>query len=119
MVAGHSVARTLVDIGSSVDIIFQEMLHKMNIRNYLVKSNYRPLTGFDGDTTMFRSSIKLLVKIGGECRNVKFLIVDKPAIYNIIIDTPWIHQMRAVPSMYHQCLKFPTPTGPFIIEHQL
>ncbi|KAL1202731.1 hypothetical protein V5N11_031360 [Cardamine amara subsp. amara] len=134
MVAGHSMARSLVDTGSSVDVLFEEALRKMDLAstNYLVKPNYRPLASFDGDTTMSRGTIKLPLMVGGECRTIKFKIVDKPAIYNIILGTPWLYLMKAVATTYHQCLKLPTPTGPFtlygdqltarscfVIEHQL
>lgn len=40
-----------------------------------------------------------------------FLLVDAISSYNLIIGRPWIHQMRAVPSSYHQTLKFPTKWG--------
>ncbi|KAJ9552809.1 hypothetical protein OSB04_016854 [Centaurea solstitialis] len=31
--------------------------------------------------------------------------------YNAILERPWIHDMRAVPSTYHQKIKFPSPWG--------
>ncbi|CAA7042906.1 unnamed protein product [Microthlaspi erraticum] len=37
--------------------------------------------------------------------------MDKPAIYNAILGTPWLHEMKAVVSTFHQCVKFPTPPG--------
>lgn len=42
---------------------------------------------------------------------VDFTVSDYPAIYNMIMGTPWLHQMRAIPSTYHLCLKFPTNLG--------
>ena len=29
----------------------------------------------------------------------------------MILGRPWIHDMKAVPSTYHQTVKFPTPWG--------
>ncbi|CAA7016767.1 unnamed protein product [Microthlaspi erraticum] len=49
------------------------------------------------------------VRVGQVTKIVKFVVVDKPAIYNAIMGTPWIHSLKAVASTYHQCLKFPTP----------
>ncbi|KAL0656175.1 hypothetical protein Bca4012_076759 [Brassica carinata] len=40
-----------------------------------------------------------------------FAVVDNPAIYNVIMGTPWINAMKAVPSTYHLIIKFPTPNG--------
>ncbi|KAL0683341.1 hypothetical protein Bca4012_050189 [Brassica carinata] len=42
---------------------------------------------------------------------VDFAVVDNPAIYNVIMGTPWINAMKAVPSTYHLSIKFPTPNG--------
>ncbi|XP_024010607.1 uncharacterized protein LOC112086037 [Eutrema salsugineum] len=53
----------------------------------------------------------LPVVAGGVTRILEFCVTDHPAIYNVIMGTPWINAMRAIPSTYHLCLKFPTPTG--------
>ncbi|XP_013607919.1 PREDICTED: uncharacterized protein LOC106314623 [Brassica oleracea var. oleracea] len=42
---------------------------------------------------------------------VEFLVIDRPTSYNVIVGTPWLNSMQAVPSTYHMCLKFPTPRG--------
>ena len=42
---------------------------------------------------------------------VEFAVVDHPAIYNVIMGTPWLNAMQAVPSTYHLGVKFPTPNG--------
>ncbi|KAF3584651.1 hypothetical protein F2Q69_00029975 [Brassica cretica] len=31
--------------------------------------------------------------------------------FDAIVGRPWLHQMRAVPSVYQQCVKFMSPTG--------
>lgn len=41
----------------------------------------------------------------------KFLIIDGDSTYNIIMGRPWIQDLRAVPSTYHQVIKFPTLWG--------
>ena len=63
---------------------------------------------------------------------VDFAVVDNPAIYNMIMGTPWINAMKAVSSTYHLGIKFPTPNGIaaiwgyhkqlrlcFLVEHKL
>ena len=40
-------------------------------------------------------------------RDVTCQVLDIPLAYNIFLGRPWIHEMRVVPSTYHQCVKFP------------
>ncbi|XP_024015219.1 uncharacterized protein LOC112088925 [Eutrema salsugineum] len=60
---------------------------------------------------MTMGTIRLSVVAGGVTMIVEFCVTDHPAIYNVIMGTPWINAMRAVPSTYHLSLKFPTPAG--------
>ncbi|XP_013639626.1 PREDICTED: uncharacterized protein LOC106344874 [Brassica oleracea var. oleracea] len=116
MVADCEVPRILVDTGSSVNLIFQENLQKMELRGYKHKPKTRQLTSFAGETTMSVGTIKLPVHPGGITKITTFTIIDKPAVYNIILGTPWLHDMEAVLSSYHQCLKFPTSLGTHVLK---
>ena len=42
---------------------------------------------------------------------VKFLIVDSPSAYNILLGRPSLNAIRAIPSAYHMVIKFPTLNG--------
>ena len=46
----------------------------------------------------------------------RFCVMDSLSCYNIILGRPWIHDMKAVPSTYHQCIKIPTPWGVVKVE---
>ncbi|KAL1208355.1 hypothetical protein V5N11_000796 [Cardamine amara subsp. amara] len=46
-----------------------------------------------------------------EFRRLLNSLFNRPAAYNAILGTPWIYQKKAVPSSYHQCVKFPIPSG--------
>ena len=61
-------------------------------------------------------TIKLPIFVGGIIAWVKFVVLDKSAVYNVILGTPWIHQMQAIPSTYHQCVKFPTHKRVFTLR---
>ncbi|KAG7585762.1 Ribonuclease H domain [Arabidopsis thaliana x Arabidopsis arenosa] len=110
-VANFEVTRCLIDSGSSVDLIFLSTLQRMGISKADIIGPPAPLVAFTSDTSMSLGNIKLPVLAAGVPKIVEFIVFDRPAAYNIILGTPWIYQMKAIPSPYHQCVKFPTPAG--------
>ncbi|KAG7588764.1 Integrase catalytic core [Arabidopsis suecica] len=110
-VANFEVTRCLIDTGSSVDLIFLSTLQRMGISKADIIGPPTPLVAFMSDTSMSLGNIKLPVLAAGVPKIVEFIVFDRPAAYNIILGTPWIYQMKAIPSTYHQCVKFPTPAG--------
>ena len=42
---------------------------------------------------------------------VKFLVVDAPSAYNILLRRPSLNAIKAIPSAYHMMIKFPTTSG--------
>ncbi|KAG7599517.1 Retrotransposon gag domain [Arabidopsis suecica] len=110
-VANFEVTRCLIDTGSSVDLIFLSTLQRMGISKADIIGPPAPLVAFTSDTSMSLGNIKLPVLAAGVPKIVEFIVFDRPAAYNIILGTPWIYQMKAIPSTYHQCVKFPTPAG--------
>ncbi|KAG7556987.1 Integrase catalytic core [Arabidopsis suecica] len=101
-VANFEVTRCLIDTGSSVDLIFLSTLQRMGISKADIVGPPAPLVAFTSDTSMSLGNIKLPVLAAGVPKIVKFIVFDRPAAYNIILETPWIYQMKAIPSTYHQ-----------------
>ncbi|XP_024004013.1 uncharacterized protein LOC112081488 [Eutrema salsugineum] len=110
------VSRILVDTGTSVNIIFKEALDQLDLPSEKIKPFIEPLTGFDGERCMTVGMVNIPIYLGGVAKIIQFLILDKPAIYNAILGTPWLHAMKAVASTYHQCMKFPTPDGVYTLR---
>ncbi|KAL0801374.1 hypothetical protein Bca101_056550 [Brassica carinata] len=79
-----------------------------------MKPSARSLTGFNGSTETMLGTIRLRVYAEGIAKNVKFSVIDVRAPYNAILGTPWLHSMKAIPSTYHQCVKFPGNDGQII-----
>ncbi|KAG7552794.1 Retrotransposon gag domain [Arabidopsis thaliana x Arabidopsis arenosa] len=110
-IAHCEVSRVLVDTGSSVDLIFLDTLTRMGISKQSIKGPPSPLVSFTSETSMSIGTIVLPVSAEGIVKMVEFTVFDRPAAYNVILGTPWLYEMKAVPSTYHQCLKFPTTSG--------
>lgn len=109
-----TVTKVLIDTGSSVDLIFKSTLVKMGVSLNEMKPSVRTLTGFNGSSETMLGTIRLRVYAEGVARNVKFSVIDVRAPYNAILGTPWLHSMKAIPSTYHQCIKFPGNDGRII-----
>ncbi|KAL0366786.1 UNVERIFIED_CONTAM: hypothetical protein Sradi_3568700 [Sesamum radiatum] len=67
-IANFFVHKVLVDNGSSVDIIFQDVLRRMRLENTNLNSVQTPLVGFGGSEVTSLGTIDLLVSLGEEPR---------------------------------------------------
>ncbi|KAL0401994.1 UNVERIFIED_CONTAM: hypothetical protein Slati_4229300 [Sesamum latifolium] len=73
------------------------------------------LYGFAGEVVHPRGMISLPLTMGAgttvKTCMLKFLIVDVPSAYNVILGRPTLTAFQAVISIYHMKIKFPTPGG--------
>lgn len=65
--------------------------------------------GFNLASVTTRGEILLPTNAEGATKTTLFEVVDGDMGYNINLGRIWLHEMKAVPSTYHQLLKFPTP----------
>ncbi|XP_024013293.1 uncharacterized protein LOC112087579 [Eutrema salsugineum] len=110
-VGGCELSRIMIDTGSSVDVLFYNAYKQMGFGDDILCGTKSPLTGFAGETTYSMGTITLLVVAGGVLQLTVFEVVDRSAPYNAILGRPWLYNMRAIPSTYYQCVKFPTAEG--------
>ncbi|XP_057785851.1 uncharacterized protein LOC131003347 [Salvia miltiorrhiza] len=110
-IANCLTKRVLIDNGSSANILFCSAYREMGLGESKLIKKAAVLVGFSGESTTTVGEIDLPVYAEGVNLSTRFLVVDAPSAYNVILGRPWIHGMEAVPSTYHQVIRFPTKWG--------
>ena len=115
VVANKTTHRVLINNGSSADIIFASAFDKMGIGREKLEPVSTHLRGFSGEKVLPLGSIQLVLTLGDPpCQattTVRFLIVDVPSAYNMLLGRPFLKAIKAIPSAYHMVIKFPTTNG--------
>ena len=115
VVANKTIHRVLIDNGSSIDIIFASAFHKMGIKREKLEPVSTHLRGFSGEKVLPVGSIQLVLTLGDPpCQattTARFLVVDVPSAYNMLLGRPSLNAIKAIPSAYHLMIKFPTISG--------
>ncbi|KAL0420909.1 UNVERIFIED_CONTAM: hypothetical protein Slati_3113800 [Sesamum latifolium] len=87
----------------------------MQLGDSLLEKVNTSLYGFAGKVVHPRGMASLLLTLGAGVAQrtymLKFLVVDVPSAYNIILGRPTLNAFQAVISTYHMKIKFPTPSG--------
>ncbi|XP_056688732.1 uncharacterized protein [Spinacia oleracea] len=112
------IKRILIDNGSSANVLFLEALQEMGLEEKSIIRRSTVLVGFSGESLRTVGEISLPTYAEGVNVMTKFNVVDCPSAYNVILGRPWIHKMKAVPSTYHQSIKFPAKWGVMEIKGQ-
>lgn len=108
---GVDVRRILVDQGSSVDILFKELLPKLKIAETdLSKHDGTDLVGFNGSRTTPMGYVRLQVTYGEGKSSKKvdtnFLVLPCPSPYHGIVGRPTLGKLGAVASTVHLKMRF-------------
>ncbi|KAL2253522.1 UNVERIFIED_CONTAM: hypothetical protein Sindi_0146900 [Sesamum indicum] len=114
-IANFSVHKVLVDDSSSVGIIYRDVLRRMGLEDANLNPVQTPLVGLRGSEVTSLETIDLPVSIEDEPKRTttmaKFLVVDTPFAYNVILRRPGLKFFLAMVSTYHLKMKFPIKNG--------
>lgn len=100
------VQRVLVDQGSSAEIIYYSLFKELGLSEVALRSATVPLIGFNGAMVWPLGLITLSVKAGTKNQETKFVVIDAPSPYNVILWRSWLHKMEALASTFHQVVCF-------------
>ena len=106
-----TVHRVLIDGGSAVNIVMLSTFKPMGIDESRIRRKPTNLVGFSGESKSLEGEIVLPVYAKSVTSYEKFSVVNCPSSYNVIVGRPWLHNVRVVPSTFHQCVKIPTKDG--------
>ena len=106
-----TVSRVLIDGDNAVNIMMLGALKALGIDEDKVVKKATSLVGFSGESKKSLGEISLLIYVDATTSSEKFCVLDCQSPYNVILGRPWIHNMRAVPSTLHQCVKILSKYG--------
>ncbi|XP_013705038.1 uncharacterized protein LOC106408897 [Brassica napus] len=109
--AGTIFSKILVDTGSAVNVVSQKTLPLISQLTPVIDHETTPLNNFEGNSAQSLGIVPLTTRTYDVKLETQFTVVDHFMPFDAIVRRPWLHQMRAVPSVYHQCLKFLSLTG--------
>jgi len=116
--AGRTVHRVLVDQGSSADVMFWPTFEKLQLSPDQQRPYGGCLYGFAGDQVEVRGYIELRTTftdgLASLTEKIRYLIVNAPSAYNILLGRPTLNRTGAVPSTRHKKVKLPSMEGMII-----
>ena len=115
VVANKTIHRVLIDNRSLADIIFTSAFDKMGIEREKLEPVSTHLRGFSGEKVPPMGSIQLVLTLGDPpfqaTTTTRFLVVDAPSSYNMLLSRPSLNAIKTIPSAYHMMIKFPSIGG--------
>ncbi|XP_020238619.1 uncharacterized protein LOC109817702 [Cajanus cajan] len=116
------VRKTLVDQGSSADILYWNTFKQLGIPESELVPYDEPLVGFSGERVKTKGYIKLSTRFGFEGTeyrdiSVKYVVVHASTSYNILLGRPSLNRLGAIVSTPHLAMKFPAESGRIVTVH--
>ena len=105
------VRRILVDLGSSADLLQMFTFKQIGFSSSALENLRKILLGFNGASMTSLGDVVLPVQAKPVVLNVQFSIVEDLSLFNTIMERTWLHDMKTIPSTYHQMVSYLTKDG--------
>ena len=109
-VANKKFDRIMVDIWSSIDLLFKLTLEEMRITDLRLEYTNTFLKGFGGGNLVPLSVVELPITIGNfpteKTMILDFVVVDKEGSYQMILGRPFLRMSKVVLSNHYLALKY-------------
>ncbi|XP_072060221.1 uncharacterized protein [Arachis hypogaea] len=115
ILANANLHRTLVDQGSSTDILFKSAFDKLGLQNKELRVYPNSLFGLEDTPIQPLRYISLHTTFGkgtqSSTLNIDYIVVNVSSAYNALIGRTTLNQLAAVVSTPYLCMKFPNLEG--------
>ncbi len=114
-VGNFEVKRILIDNGASTNVLHHDCFAKMGFNARNLEPCTRPIYGFTGNCLIPEGVVKLPVTVGDGDKKATslatFVVIKGSLKYNAVLGRPFLVDIRAITSVFHQVMKFPTNAG--------
>ncbi|KAK4714106.1 hypothetical protein R3W88_020013 [Solanum pinnatisectum] len=100
------INHVLVDDGSGINIYPLSTLRQLKFDLGKLHQNQVSVKVFDGMQRNTVGAVNLYIQMGPAEFNVEFQVLDINTSYDLLLGRPFIHMVGAVPSTFHQLMKF-------------
>jgi len=116
-----TIMKTLVDQGSSVDILSYKTFRAMRIPEAEMVLYDDNVVSFAGEKVGTKGYIELYTTFGKGKNNktikIRYLVIDANTSYNILLRCLFINRLMAIVSTLHLTMKFPSSLGDILMVH--
>ncbi len=106
MVSNFVVKRVMIDNGSALNICTLKFIKQAGYTEADIISEVITIKAYDNLERTTEGPILLLIKVRLVIQETLYHVIDLNLPFDILLGCPWIHAMKAIPSTYHQCVKF-------------
>lgn len=102
------IKRILIEGGSGLNLYTFKLLKHLGFSEDLIDPAGKiTIKAYDDAERVSKGVVTFPLQVGPVTVDTPYQFIDLDLPYNILLGQPWIHNMQAIPSTCHQCLKFP------------